>query len=112
MRAQCKEKVADLDGSLEDWNQSLGLTNSSVELSLIHSCRGWIYARLQRFQEAVDDASQAVKLSPTPSNLNTRAYIRALGNLQLDDALVDINKAIDEQANDNAEFLGEASVRD
>jgi tetratricopeptide (TPR) repeat protein len=105
LRAQCKEKVADLDGSLEDWNQSLGLTTSSVELSHIHSNRGWIYARLQRFQEAVDDASQAVKLSPTPSNLNTRAYIRALGKLQLDDALVDINKAIDEQANDNAEFL-------
>lgn len=105
LRAQCKEKVADLDGSLEDWNQSLGLTTSSVELSLIHSCRGWIYARLQRFQEAVDDATQAVKLSPTPSNLNTRAYIRALGKIELADALVDINKAIQEQGNDNAEFL-------
>ncbi|HEY2826979.1 MAG TPA: tetratricopeptide repeat protein [Pirellulales bacterium] len=105
LRAQCREKVDDLNGSLDDWNQSIGLTTSSVELSLIHACRSWIYVRLQRYQEAIDDASKAVRLSPTSSNLNTRAYVRALANMELNDGLVDINKALAEEGDDNAEFL-------
>jgi tetratricopeptide (TPR) repeat protein len=105
LRAQCREKVDDLNGSVADWNESLGLTTSSVERSLVHSCRSWVYVRLQRYQEAIDDASQAVRLSPTSSNLNTRAYVRALANLELTDALADINKALAETGDDNAEFL-------
>src|SRR5262249_22054259 len=83
LRAQCREKIDDLNGSLADWNESLGLTTSSAELSLVHSCRSWVYVRLGRYQEAVDDASQAVKFSPTSGNLNTRAYVRALANTEL-----------------------------
>jgi tetratricopeptide (TPR) repeat protein len=105
LRAHCKEKVADLNGSLADWNRSIGLTNSSTELSMIHSCRSWIYVRLERYPEAIEDASQAVKLSPTSSNLNSRAYVRALANMQLNDALADINKALEDIGEDNAEFL-------
>jgi tetratricopeptide (TPR) repeat protein len=105
LRAECREKVADLNGSVADWNQSIGLTTSSVELSLLHSCRSWVYVRLERYQEALDDASQAVRLSPTSSNLNTRAYVRALANMELADGLADINKALAETGDDNAEFL-------
>jgi tetratricopeptide (TPR) repeat protein len=105
LRAQCREKVDDLNGSLADWNQSIGLTTSSVELSLVHSCRSWVYVRLEKYHEAIDDASQAVRLSPTASNLNTRAYVRALANMELPDGLADINKALEETGEDNPEFL-------
>jgi tetratricopeptide (TPR) repeat protein len=105
LRAQCREKVHDLSGSLADWNETISMAKSSVELSLFHSCRSWIYLRLERFHEAIDDASQAVKFSPTAGNLNTRAYVRAIANMELPDALADINKALAEGGDDNAEFL-------
>lgn len=105
LRAQCREKVHDLNGSLADWNEAIGMAKSSVELSLLHSCRSWIYLRLERFQEAIDDATQALKFSPTAGNLNSRAYVRAVANMELPDALADINKALAEVGDDNAEFL-------
>ena len=105
LRAQCREKVNDLNGSLADWTQSIGLTTSSVELSLVHSNRSLVYVRLEKYREAIDDASQAVRLSPTSSNLNTRAYVRALANMELPDGLADINKAMEENGEENPEFL-------
>ncbi|HTQ39669.1 MAG TPA: tetratricopeptide repeat protein [Pirellulales bacterium] len=104
-RAQYREKVDDLNGSLADWNQLLGLTESTEVLSFVYSGRSWIYVRLERYREALDDATHAVRLSPTPENLNTRAYIRALANLELPEGLVDINKALEEVGEGNPQFL-------
>jgi tetratricopeptide (TPR) repeat protein len=104
-RAQCREKIDDLNGSLADWNQLIKLTDSSADLSFVYSGRSWIYVRLERYREAVDDATHAVLLSATPENLNTRAYVRALANLELADGLADINKALAETGEDNSQFL-------
>jgi tetratricopeptide (TPR) repeat protein len=105
LRAICREKVDDLNGSLADWSQAIGMTTSSQELADFHSSRSFVYVRLGRHSEAIDDATQAVNLSPTAENLNTRAYVRALANTQLPDALVDINKALAQMGENNAEFL-------
>jgi tetratricopeptide (TPR) repeat protein len=105
LRALCREKVDDLNGSLADWNQAIGLTTVSVELAEFHASRSWVYVRLSRYPDAIDDATQAVRLSPTAENLNSRAYVRALANMELSDGLADINKAMTETGENNAEFL-------
>ncbi|HZZ28035.1 MAG TPA: hypothetical protein VFE46_08540 [Pirellulales bacterium] len=104
-RAQCREKIADLNGSLADWNQLVGLIDSNLDLSIVYAERSWIYVRLGRYREALDDANQAVRVSPTPENLNSRAYVRAVANQELPDGLADINKALAETGDNNAEFL-------
>jgi tetratricopeptide (TPR) repeat protein len=104
-RAECREKIADLNGSLDDWNQIIGTIESSEALSYVYAGRSWVYMRLQRQREAVDDATHAVQLNPSPENLNSRAYIRALADVELPDALNDINRALSETGEGNPEFL-------
>ncbi|MGH7140542.1 MAG: hypothetical protein ACREHD_32815, partial [Pirellulales bacterium] len=59
--------------------------------------RSQVYQRLDRHREAIDDLTKAIHLSPSrePMPRNNRAYARALANVELDEALVDVQQALD-----------------
>ena len=75
------------------------------ELSKLYALRSWIYVRSGQARQALDDANKAVELSPTPDNLNARAYARAILNVELTDGLTDIQKALDEYGGADPELL-------
>jgi len=66
--------------------------------------RSWVNVRLKRSREALDDSNRAVQFSPAAVTWNSRAYVRAVLNTELDDGLADIDRALTFGPG-NAEFL-------
>lgn len=93
-RAHFRLEANDVQGGLEDFNTVVrlapkdpaGFVGRSVALQ-----------RLERHREAIDDLTKAIELSsgddPTPRN--NRAYARALAGIELNEALADVQQAID-----------------
>jgi len=119
-RAGWRAEQNDLAGSIEDWTECIRLVDSAAMhplarqqfidvdhdvLSMLYSDRGWIYVRLGKTREALDDVNKAVELHPSAENLNTRAYARAILNVELTDGLADIEKALKEKGEDDPELL-------
>lgn len=93
MRAHLKLKDNDVDGSLADFDRLIELSPNSPTAYLGRSV---VYQRLHRHPEAIDDLSKVVVMRPgDPTALNNRAYARALGNVDLDAAVKDVQQAID-----------------
>jgi tetratricopeptide (TPR) repeat protein len=103
-RAFLREKVHDLDGSLDDYNRILELNSTHVAAL---ASRSSVHQRLERHREAIDDVTRAIQLSHNNNHmlLNHRAYTRAIANLELEEALVDIQQAIDLVGRDEAAYL-------
>ena len=124
-RALWRSDVNDLGGSLTDWNELIAqLKNPDPVLAeqnhaidrteyLIEAyCeRSWVFQRLGRGRESIDDANDAVRIRPTPRNLNLRAYARAIANVELQEGLDDINKALAETAPNTVEFANFLDTR-
>ncbi|HWB09936.1 MAG TPA: tetratricopeptide repeat protein [Pirellulales bacterium] len=92
-RAHAKLKTHDVDGSLADFDQVL---RSDRKNASAYMGRSVAYQRLHRHREAVDDLTQAISMLPgDPTALNNRAYARAVGGIELDAALADVQQAID-----------------
>jgi tetratricopeptide (TPR) repeat protein len=108
MRANLRLKTNDVEGSLADFDRLVQLSPTRLSAYLGRSV---VYQRLDRYREAVDDLSKAISIEPgNPTPLNNRAYARALGRIELDAALVDIQKAI--ELVDQEIAAAEASQRD
>lgn len=106
LRAEVKLDQGDVTGSLTDLDQFIRL---SPRYAPAYTQRSIVYQRLDRHREAIDDLTKAIHLSPSrdPLPRNNRAYARALANVEIDEALVDVQQALDmvEQDLANAQRL-------
>ncbi len=102
-RAEVRLAANDVLGSLADCNKQISLDPQDAGAYLR---RAHVKQRLERHQEAIEDATMGVDLAGPfdATALNSRAYIRALANRELEEGLVDIEKALQLQEN-NAAFL-------
>lgn len=105
-RAEWRSEVGEYEGALQDYNVLMEKFGEEVELLLL---REKVYHLMGRHAEAVVDAERVNNLGKTsgiPSRavaLNIVAYAKALGKIDLDSALQEINEAI--KFNRNAAFL-------
>jgi predicted Zn-dependent protease len=69
--------------------------------------RRQMYHFLHEHRKAAEAATEALTkgIGPRAVILNDRAYARAVGDFELDEALADIDEAIKLSANDNASFI-------
>jgi tetratricopeptide (TPR) repeat protein len=119
-RAAWRAEQQDLTGSIADWSDAIRMVESAIKLPLaqqqfiemnrdslasLYAQRGWVYVRLRQTQQALDDANKAVELSPSSENLNSRAYSRAILNVELEEGLKDIKKALEEAGGNDPELL-------
>ncbi len=95
---------ADLDAALE--------AADDLEKVAVYAQRAEQHQRLHRWQAAVDDWKAIAKLVETIPGavtraelLNNLAYMRALANVELEQALVDVNLAITQVKQENSQFL-------
>jgi tetratricopeptide (TPR) repeat protein len=103
LRARCRRETHDLAGSLEDYNRLIELSPNRADA---FTGRSTVYQRMERHREAIDDATRALELRPNNhSLLNNRAYVRAIGNLELEEALADIQQAIDQISYEEPAYL-------
>jgi tetratricopeptide (TPR) repeat protein len=93
-RAYYRQKANKLDGSLEDYNRLIEINPNDASA---YAGRSTVYQRLERHREAIDDLTRAIQLRPKNDHalLNHRAYTRAIANMELEQALEDIQQAID-----------------
>jgi tetratricopeptide (TPR) repeat protein len=97
IRGCAKLRLNDLEGSLGDLDRVLRAPNTRRELRLDgYFHRSWVQCRLKDFTAAIDDITTAIEVHgrDNPVLLNQRAYIRALGKLELEDGLADVEKAM------------------
>jgi tetratricopeptide (TPR) repeat protein len=103
-RAHYRQKAHDLPGSLEDYNR---LIEINPNYASAYTGRSTVYQRMERHREAIDDLTRAIQLRPKSDHalLNHRAYTRAIANMELDEALSDIQHAIDQIAFEEPAYL-------
>ena len=104
-RAQQKLENGDLQASLDEANRAVELVPESIQP---FKFRSYIYFRMQKLPEAVEDQNTALEIWDQRSSLavfsadmsikrdalNERAYLRALGNFDLEEALQDVEQAL------------------
>jgi len=92
--------------ALADFEEALKIEPNNVPAIRYRSVA---LQQLGRHQEAIAEASRVVKFSDSGpdrhSALNFRAYTRARAKMELDEALDDVNKAIDLAGAPNAAYL-------
>lgn len=103
-RAYFRQKNNDLSGSLDDYNR---LIEINPNYAAAYTGRSTVYQRMERHREAIDDLTRAIQLRPKDDHtlLNHRAYTRAIANLELEEALADIQLAIDQIHYEEAAYL-------
>lgn len=127
LRAAVQQKLDKLKESLADYSNAIRLLTDGrnefvhwqlqilpryIMLAEAHAGRSWIYVRLGKAGEALDDATKAVEIAPSAEMLNTRAYARAVLKTELKEGLSDIDRALTQQRREvelqrsrEAEFL-------
>jgi tetratricopeptide (TPR) repeat protein len=104
-RAEIREEMQDLKGSLDDLDQVIKRLEDparskqfSGKLCDAYAMRAGIRERLGRPREAIADATTALNLAPDADararSLNQRAYIRALAGTELEQALQDVEQSL------------------
>lgn len=93
-RAMVKIDQGDVTGSLADLNELVRLSPRYAEA---YMQRSQVYQRLDRHREAIDDLTKAIHLSPSrdPMPRNNRAYARAIAHIEIEEALVDVQQALE-----------------
>jgi tetratricopeptide (TPR) repeat protein len=75
------------DAALSDCSKAVDLGTDKIDA---HSLRADVYVAMGRFLDAVADVDEIIRLKPDWANgYGQRCQIRALGNLELDEALKD-----------------------
>lgn len=94
LRGEFRLEANDVQGSLDEFNEVIRLAPQHPAGYLRRSVS---LQRLDRHREAIDDLTKAIELSGSddPMPRNNRAYARALAGIELDEALVDVQQAID-----------------
>jgi tetratricopeptide (TPR) repeat protein len=92
-RALFRLETNDLQGSLADFNRLIELNG---RFTPAYTGRSSVLQRLNRHREAIDDLTQAIKLSPEhdPAPRNNRAYARAIAGVELKEGLTDVELAL------------------
>jgi tetratricopeptide (TPR) repeat protein len=98
LRAQIHARAKDWDASLADLTRLID--DLAPRFSQAYAKRAAVYQELHQLDRALQDLDRAVQLSPADSgelinNLNNRAYVRALSGQRLDEALRDVEQAIE-----------------
>ena len=100
--------TGNLDASIDYLNRAIEWSPNNIQH---YNVRAEMFQRLGRHEEAIRDHDRIVEIS-RPSNqvqlslaLNGRAYARAIGQLELNDALEDIELAIASDSQVYAAFL-------
>lgn len=103
-RAGMRKRNDDMQGSLADYDRVIKL---SPTFSGGYAGRAQVYQRLGRYDDAVSDLTIALQNQPAwePEPWNHRAYVRALGGVDLPAALDDVNEAIRLSPDENANYL-------
>jgi tetratricopeptide (TPR) repeat protein len=97
-RAKWKLDANDREGSLADCNQAVELAPDYADGYIQ---RGEVHRKLNRPKQCVNDWNEVVRISesdpslPISMALNGRAYMRALGEIELKQGLEDARKAIE-----------------
>ena len=106
LRGEVYEQTPDLgkslDKSLADFSQAIALLSDPAHageareaLRWAFEGRAWVRERLGQHQDAIDDATAALKFADWGKRseaLNQRAYIRAVAGIELDQGLDDISQ--------------------
>lgn len=92
-RSIVRLELHDVPGCLSDCDRVLRVN----EVPLAYQVRSQAHQRLGRHDEAIADATRYVELSAgqDPNPWNTRAYVRALARRELEEALRDVERAIE-----------------
>lgn len=104
LRAEIRRDAHDLQGALDDYNAVIKLNPS---YSRAYSGRAQIHQRQGNYPEAIKDLTAALQGRPAwePDPWNHRAYVRALGGIELDKAREDVAEAIRLSPDENASYL-------
>jgi len=104
LRGDFRLRNGDPQGAIDDFDEFIKKKPRDPEGYLL---RAFALARLNRFDEALADMNTVLEKNGPhhASSLNSRAYLCALGNIQLEQGLADIEKAIKQGHEDNAAFL-------
>lgn len=95
---------------LDDYEMALQACDRAIELLPDHpmylTTRSNVYLHLSRFDDAIADSLRAAERSGrTVSSLNGLAYTRAVANVDLDEALADIETAVRQTINPGMNLL-------
>jgi tetratricopeptide (TPR) repeat protein len=103
-RGLFRMEAGNLAGSLHDLNRAQQLVPRERQ---IYSLRSRVYQRLGRHQEAIADATENLALAREHESepYNERAYVRAVAGVELEDALDDVQRAIELEVQANAAYL-------
>jgi len=108
-RGQLNVEVDDLDQAVVDYSKALELMPSEATAAevQIRLERSMVYQRLRKVDAALEDLNKAAKRQPQdPRILNARAYARAVFEVEVAEALVDIQQALKASSGaENAAFL-------
>ena len=100
-RSHLRVETGDLDGALSDANRLVELLPREPNA---YSTRAYVLHSREMHLEAVADAKKTLELrGPTcPISLNSLSYARALANVELDQALKDVEKALTFELDDGS----------
>lgn len=94
LRAQILQQLGRADESLEAVNRALEI---SPHFGPAYGVRGLVFQQLKRYPEAIADLEEALRLAPADdaTPLNNLAYVRALANDDLPQALEEAERAVE-----------------
>lgn len=95
LRAQIHAEEKQWEAALRDYDYLLG--ELAPNLAPAYVGRAMVYTRQAGFDKALNDINRAIELSPqdSPTMLNHHAYISALAGKDLEDALENVERAIE-----------------
>lgn len=103
-RGELRVEAGQVQEGLDDFSTAIELDPSDWQA---YEHRGMAYQRLAKHRQAIDDMNVAVKVGPKSSArlLNDRAYVRAIAGMELEEALEDIERALDLAGQGVPEYL-------
>jgi tetratricopeptide (TPR) repeat protein len=92
-RASLRLATKQFDAALDDATRAIDLQPNK---SKPYQVRSYVFLRQREYERAISDLDQAIRLSPGEGVelFNERAYVRALGNVDIDKGLEDVEKAL------------------
>lgn len=103
LRARLHQEKDDYAASLADVEQAIAIKPNDEQVQRL---RVGLFYRLRRHREAAAAATEMLerRIGDEVDNLNTRAYARAVGDFELEEALTDIDEVLRERP-ESASFI-------
>lgn len=92
LRASIRVRLGDPAGAVEDYNAIIERYGESSDLL---GGRGFALLLAGREEEAIADCTKAIQLRGDAQDWNSRAYVRAIAGKDLEDALDDVERALE-----------------